>query len=248
MGHGAWELGVDSRMRAIIPFVALCSITACEKPGAPPAAAPPAAQPATQANTPDQPIASDSLAREKLADMRTAVPGARFELRYATTNNFTSAVLPGYGAAVPLLRREAAVALAKVEKELELRGFGLKVFDGYRPRRGTLGMVAWCEANKRVDLLDNGYIARRSRHNQGVAIDLTVVNFKSGYELDMGTPFDNFTDKAHTANAVGLQAANRRILGEAMTRAGFVNYADEWWHFFFEVTDPMPFDLPLEKW
>ena len=235
-------------MRAIILIALVCSTAACGKPASPPASAPPAIQQATQANTPDQPIAPDSVARAKLADLRTTVPGARFELRYATTNNFTSAVLPGYGAAVPLLRREAAVALARVEKELELRGYGLKVFDGYRPRRGTLGMVAWCEANKRVDLLDNGYIARRSRHNQGVAIDLTVVNLKSGRELDMGTPFDNFTDKAHTANAAGAQAANRRILGDAMTRAGFVNYVDEWWHFSFEVSDPVPFDLPLEQW
>ena len=203
---------------------------------------------ATQANTPDQPIASDSVARAKLADLRTAAPGVRFELRYATTNNFTAAVLPGYGAAVPLLRREAAVALAKVERDLERRGLALKVFDGYRPRRATLGMVAWCEANHRVDLLDNGYIARRSRHNQGVAIDLTVIEIATGHELDMGTPFDNFTDRAHTANATGVPATNRAILGDAMRRAGFVNYADEWWHFSFDVPDPMPFDLPLENW
>ena len=208
----------------------------------------PAASAAIQANTPDQPIASDSVARLTLADLRVAVAGARFELRYATTNNFTGAVLPGYGKAIPLLRREAAVALAAVEKELELRGYGLKVFDGYRPRRGTLGMVAWCEAHNRVDLLDNGYIARRSRHNQGVAIDLTVVDLRTGKELEMGTPFDDFTDKAHTANAAGQVAVNRRILGDAMRRAGFVNYVDEWWHFSFEVADPMPFDLALENW
>jgi D-alanyl-D-alanine dipeptidase len=176
------------------------------------------------------------------------VPGARFELRYATSNNFTSAVLPGYGAARPLLRREAAVALARVEHDLERQGYGLKVWDGYRPVRGTLGMVAWCEKNRRTDLLDQGYIARRSRHNQGVAIDLTVVELKSGRELEMGTPFDNFTDRAHTANATGIVATNRAVLGDAMRRAGFVNYVDEWWHFSFEVPDPMPFDLPLERW
>jgi len=222
---------------------------ACQRPS-PPAVAAQATQAsqATQANAPEQPTATDSVARLKLADLAVVVPGARFELRYATTNNFTGAVLPGYGAARPLLRREAAVALAGVERDLESRGMGLKVWDGYRPVRATLGMVQWCETNHRTDLLDSGYIARRSRHNQGVAIDLTVVDRASGRELDMGTPFDNFTARAHTANASGQQATNRRILGDAMRRAGFVNYVDEWWHFSFEVHDPMPFDLPLERW
>jgi D-alanyl-D-alanine dipeptidase len=203
---------------------------------------------ATQANAPEQPIAADSLARVKLADLAATIPGVRFELRYATTNNFTGAILPGYGAARPLLRREAAGALVRVERDLESKGMGLKVWDGYRPVRATLGMVDWCERNHRTDLLDSGYIARRSRHNQGVAIDLTVVDFKSGHELDMGTPFDNFTARAHTENASGQQAVNRRILGDAMRRAGFVNFVGEWWHFSFEVPDPMPFDLPLESW
>jgi D-alanyl-D-alanine dipeptidase len=203
---------------------------------------------ANQANAPVQPTASDSMARSKLVDLGTAVPNAHFELRYATANNFTGAVLPGYGAARPLLRREAATALAKVQAELEGKGLGLKVWDGYRPVRGTLGMVAWCERNHRTDLLDQGYIARRSRHNQGVAIDLTVIDLKTGAELPMGTSFDEFTERAHTANATGVEAANRAVLGDAMRRAGFVNYVDEWWHFSFDVPDPMPFDLSLERW
>ena len=203
---------------------------------------------ATQADAPELPIASDSVARTKLVDLTTAVPGALFELRYATTNNFTGTVLPGYAAARPLLRREAAARLAQVEKELEAKGLGLKVWDAYRPVRGTLAMVAWCEKNHRTDLLDQGYIARRSRHNQGVAIDLTVIDLATRGEFDMGTPFDEFTARAHTANAPAFQAANRAILGDAMRRAGFVNYVDEWWHFSFEVPDPMPFDIPLERW
>lgn len=203
---------------------------------------------ATQANAPVQPTAPDSLARLKLTDLAKVVPGIRSEIRYATTSNFTGAVLPGYGVARALLRREAATALAGVERDLEARGFGLKVWDGYRPVRATLAMVEWCERNHRTDLLDQGYIARRSRHNQGVAIDLTVVDLRTGRELDMGTPFDEFSARAHTANASGAQAVNRRILGDAMRRGGFVNYVDEWWHFSFDVPDPMPFDLPLEAW
>lgn len=233
-------------MSRFLPAALLIQLLACQTTSRPGTAA--QASQATQANAPAQPVAADSTARRKLADLAAVVPGARFELRYATSNNFTGAVLPGYGAARPLLRREAAIALANVERDLESKGMSLKVWDGYRPVRATLGMVDWCERNHRTDLLDSGYIARRSRHNQGVAIDLTVVDRASGRELDMGTPFDNFTARAHTANASGKQAANRRILGDAMRRAGFVNYVDEWWHFSFEVPDPMPFDLPLERW
>ncbi|HEY4320008.1 MAG TPA: M15 family metallopeptidase [Gemmatimonadales bacterium] len=205
------------------------------------------ANPATQANAVEQPVAADSLARGALADLRS-IPGLRFELRYATSVNFTGAVLPGYGAAVPLLRREAVRALGAVQRRLAARGLGLKVWDGYRPVRATLGMVAWCERNGRVDLLDSGYIARRSRHNQGVAIDLTVVNLATGRELPMGTGFDAFNARAHTANATGQEAANRALLGDAMRRAGFVNYVGEWWHFSFDVPDPVPYDLALERW
>jgi D-alanyl-D-alanine dipeptidase len=203
---------------------------------------------ATQANTPEQPVAPDSIARRQLVDLRRVVPGARFELHYPTPDNFTGAILPGYGAAVPLLRREAATALARVEHALQTRGLRLKVWDGYRPVRATLGMVAWCERHHRVDLLDSGYIARRSRHNQGVAIDLTVVDARTGRELPMGTGFDEFSQRAHTANASGAIAANRALLGAAMRRAGFVNFEGEWWHFSFEVPDPVPYDLPLEQW
>lgn len=64
----------------------------------------------------------------------------------------------------------------------------------------------------------------------------------------MGTGFDTFSAAAHTANAAGAVAAHRALLGDAMRRGGFVNYVDEWWHFSFDVRDPMPFDLPLENW
>lgn len=223
----------------------LVTVAGCRS--APAAVAPQLVQ-ATQPNAPPQAVAPDSVARRELADVHQVVPGARIELRYATTSNFTGAVLPGYGAARPLLRREAAVALARVERDLEAHGYALKIWDAYRPVRATLAMVAWCEAHGRTDLLDDGYIARRSRHNQGVAIDLTVVDRADGRELDMGTPFDNFTPRAHTANATGAEAAHRALLGDAMRRAGFVNYVDEWWHFTYEVRDPVPFDLALEQW
>jgi D-alanyl-D-alanine dipeptidase len=207
-----------------------------------------AAPQATQPNAAVQVIATDSLARRQLAAVAQVAPSIRQEVRYATRNNFTGEVLPGYGVAVVLLRREAAEALGRVQARLAAKGMGLKIWDGYRPVRATLAMVAWCERTGQTKLLDDGYIARRSRHNQGVAVDLTLVELGSGREFDMGTPFDEFSARSHTANATGAVAANRQLLVQAMAAEGFTNYVDEWWHFSFAVPDAVPYDLPLERW
>jgi D-alanyl-D-alanine dipeptidase len=153
----------------------------------------------------------------------------RVDARYAGANNFTGAPLPGYDAPRALLRREAAAALGRVQARLRTGGLGLLVFDGYRPVRATLAMVEWAERTGRVDLLNDGYIARRSRHNQGVAVDLTLVDPASGAQLDMGTPFDTFSEAAHTANASGRVLRYRQILVRVMESEGFANYEKEWW-------------------
>jgi D-alanyl-D-alanine dipeptidase len=199
-----------------------------------------------------QPIQADSLtvlpdavAESALVDVRSLDPAMMVELRYATTNNFTGAVLPGYGAQRALLRREAARALARVEARLRTGGLGLRIWDAYRPVRATAAMVAWAERVGRTDLLDQEYIARRSRHNLGVAVDLTLVDLVTGTELDLGTPFDTFTEAAHTANAAGRVLRYRQILVGAMESEGFQNYENEWWHFSYPLPGARPFDLPI---
>ena len=121
----------------------------------------------------------------------------------------------------------------------------IKIFDAYRPVRATLAMVDWTERANRSDLLKDGYIASRSRHNLGLAIDLTLIELATGTELEMGTPFDTFSAAAHTANASGVAATNRQTLKSAMEREGFVNYDQEWWHFSFSVPNPLRFDRPI---
>jgi D-alanyl-D-alanine dipeptidase len=103
-------------------------------------------------------------------------------------------------------------------------------------------MVDWTERVNRRDLLTDGYIASRSRHNLGLAIDLTLVDVMTGQELEMGTAFDTFSAAAHTANASGVAAVNRRRLKDAMESEGFKNYDQEWWHFSYEVPNPLRFD------
>ena len=190
-------------------------------------------------------IASDRAADSLLVDVRVLEPGIVVDMRYATANNFTGAPLPGYFANRAQLRSEAASALARVQRTVRERGLGLKVFDAYRPARATRAMVDWTERANRTDLLRDGYIASRSRHNLGVAVDLTLIELVSGRELDMGTAFDTFSEAAHTANASGQIAANRQLLKQAMEREGFTNYDKEWWHFSFTVPNPLRFDRPI---
>lgn len=188
------------------------------------------------------------MAESLLVDVRRVDSTIVVEARYAGVTNFTGHPLPGYEANRAFLRREAAAALGRVQQRLRPDGLGLKVFDGYRPIRATLAMMEWTERTGREDLLADGYIAVRSRHNLGLAVDLTLVRLADGQELAMGTPFDEFSAAAHTANATGAVQANRQRLVAAMEADGFRNYAQEWWHFSFEVPgEPVAFDVPISR-
>lgn len=196
-------------------------------------------------NTAETEVAPDAIADTLLVDVRSLDSTIVVDLRYATPNNFTGAPLPGYLANRAYLRREAAVALARVQRSLTRDGLGIKVFDAYRPVRATLAMVDWTARVNRPDLITEGYIASRSRHNLGFAIDLTLIDLSTGRELEMGTAFDTFSAAAHTANASGETAANRQKLKAAMEREGFLNYDQEWWHFSVNVPNALRFDRPV---
>ncbi len=214
-----------------------CAASVANRPA--PSSAPPV-------NTAETEVAPNSAADSLLSDVRTLDSTIVVEMRYATSNNFTGAPLPGYLANRAFLRREAAAALARVQKNLRAQQLGIKVFDAYRPVRATLSMVDWTERVHRTDLLKDGYIASRSRHNLGLAIDLTLVDLATGRELEMVTPFDTFSAAAHTANATGVAATNRQRLKAAMEREGFTNYDQEWWHFSYSVPNPLRFDRVIQ--
>jgi D-alanyl-D-alanine dipeptidase len=225
-------------MRKQFVFLQLAIAIACAAPQGRVAVAPPI-------NTSETEIAPDAVADTLLVNVQTLDRTIVVDLRYATPNNFTGAPLPGYEANHAYLRREAGAALVRVQRDLRSRGLALKIFDAYRPVRATLAMVDWTERVHRPDLLKDGYIAGRSRHNLGLAVDLTLVDLATGQELEMGTPFDTFSAAAHTANASGLAAVNRQKLKAAMEAEGFLNYDQEWWHYTFNVPAPLRFDLPI---
>ncbi len=182
---------------------------------------------------------------EGWVDLREVLPDARFDIRYHTPDNFTEAPLPGYGVPGAWMREEPARALAKVQAQLQAQGKSLLVYDAYRPLRGTLGMVAWAKRTDQVALLDGGYIARRSGHNRGNTIDLSVFDVESGEELDMGTAWDTLSEASHTRRATGKALENRMLLRELMHAEGFRNYFREWWHYTYGNDKGLPYrDVP----
>ncbi|MFN2637137.1 MAG: M15 family metallopeptidase, partial [Gemmatimonadaceae bacterium] len=205
-------------MRRLLVLLVLAFGSACAAPG-PPARGSVAAP--LPVNTAETAVAPDAMADSMLTDVRSLDSSIVVDMRYATRSNFTGEPLPGYLANRALLRKEAAIRLAGVQSDLRPQGLGLKVFDSYRPVRATLAMVDWTARVKRPDLLADGYIASRSRHNLGLAIDLSLIDLATGNELEMGTSFDTFSAAAHTANANGVAAVNRQRLKSAMERRGF---------------------------
>lgn len=147
------------------------------------------------------------------------------DIRYATTNNFTGKQV--YDDAKFFLRKEPAEKILEVQKELQLLGLGLKIFDGYRPL--SVQKKFW------EIMPDERYVAnpeKGSRHNRGAAVDLTLVD-KNGNEIPMPTPYDDFTEKA-SRDYMDLPAQiiiNRKFLEDLMKKYGFEGLPTEWWHF-----------------
>jgi D-alanyl-D-alanine dipeptidase len=165
------------------------------------------------------------------------------DVRYATTNNFMHQKL--YPVAKVFLRRPAAIALHDIERELAREGLGLKLFDGYRPYRVTVRM--WKPIRNPDFVADP---AKGSRHNRGAAVDLTLIDLRTGRELPMPTGYDAFTSKARQDfNDLPAEAvANRARLRDVMTRHGFDPLPSEWWHFDFRGWEKFELlDVPLEK-
>jgi D-alanyl-D-alanine dipeptidase len=190
------------------------------------------------------------------------IPGIKIDARYYAPNNFTGAPLPGYLAPKVLLLRQAADSLILVREYLNQQGYGLKVFDGYRPQKAVNAFVKWAQAPgyetkekyypdvPKDSLFPQGYIAKKSGHSRGSTVDLTLVLLSTGKELDMGTPFDYFGPESHPLSPLISEKArqNRLILRRTMVAFGFKPLHTEWWHFTLN-DEPYPdtyFDFDIE--
>jgi D-alanyl-D-alanine dipeptidase len=171
-------------------------------------------------------------------------PGIRVESAYGSDRNLTGRPLPGYCRPWAYLLGSAAQDLAKVQRRVRRAGHGLLVLDAYRPARASRALVRWARGSGRSDLVGT-YIAKRSRHNLGSAVDLTLVRLRDGRRLRMGTGYDHLGPRAHTLAARGRALRNRLALQGAMERHGFSGYWREWWHFEHRVQGTVQLDLTL---
>ena len=171
-------------------------------------------------------VERDSL--QAMIELKSLIPAVQYELRYASKNNFTGQRLYPKNTHTTYLRRKPAMALAKVAEELKEKGLGIKIWDAYRPYRTT---VRFWEL-----IHDERFVANPSKgsgHNRGTSVDLTLVDLKSGKELEMPTPFDDFSPAAfHGAlNIDDFRIKNRALLKSTMEKYGFVPLETEWWHY-----------------
>jgi D-alanyl-D-alanine dipeptidase len=228
--------------------LAILALAACESatPTAPTAPAELAA-----AAAPAAVIARDAFAFE---DAGAVIPGLVVEMRYFGSENFVGRRIAGYEAPICLLTQEAVRSLAAVQERLNSLGLGLKVFDCYRPKRAVDDFVRWARTPTdqgrkaafypNVDkwrLFELGYIAERSGHSRGSTLDVTMVNMRTGAEVDMGSPYDLFDPVSWPASTAVSRAAqaNRMLLQDTMIKAGFRPLKEEWWHFTLE-DEPYP--------
>lgn len=174
----------------------------------------------------------------ELVELHRLMPSIRYDLRYATRHNFTRQRMYPAGTKICFLRKPAALALQRVEAQLRPLGLGLKIYDAYRPFAVT---VKFWEL-----IQDERYVAnpaKGSGHNRGIAVDLTIIRLKDGAEIDMGTDYDDFSDKAHHS-FIQLASAvleNRKLLRSLMLQEGFVLLETEWWH--YSLPDPEKYPL-----
>jgi D-alanyl-D-alanine dipeptidase len=183
----------------------------------------------------------------RMVNLTKMIPGLVIDLRYAGKNNFMSRAMYKKNLSYTFLRLPAARALAAVQSELASKGLGLKIYDAYRPYSVTVEF--WNLVH------DERYVAnpaKGSGHNRGIAADLTIINLKSGKELDMGTGFDNFTDSAHHSfkQFPDSVLANRELLKTTMEKYGFHLFETEWWHYFWgdaEGFDVLDLDFKVLK-
>lgn len=188
------------------------------------------------------PVDPAATATPDLVDLARFDPRLRLDIRYATPANFMGRVL--YPVARAVAQRPVAEALAKVQTRAEAEGYGLLVFDAYRPWRITRMMWDETPPDKREFVANP---ATGSRHNRGCSIDLSL--HRGGIEVTMPSPYDDFTPAAYRSNSAAPPEALRlsRLLEEWMVAEGFVPLANEWWHYDWAEWRRYPvMDVPLE--
>jgi zinc D-Ala-D-Ala dipeptidase len=174
------------------------------------------------------PAESGEFRQSDLVDLATLDPRIKLDIRYATSDNFLST--PVYSSARAFLQRPAAEALLRAHRELVKQGYGLVIFDAYRPWYVTKIFWEATPPDKHEFVADP---AQGSRHNRGCAVDLSLYDLKSGQEIEMTGVYDEMSPRSYPDYTGGTeqQRAHRELLRYAMQQQGFTVYPSEWWHY-----------------
>lgn len=186
-------------------------------------------------------ISTDKSDFQKVSDV---VYDAAYDIRYYSNNNFTGHRIKGYKAPIAYMTKESLKALSMAADDLRKQGYRLLIWDTYRPQKAVDDFVEWINNPnnqgdktfypklKKLQLLEGQYIMAKSGHSRGSTVDLTIIK-KDGSFVDMGGTFDLFSEISHPdyKKITRTQKRNRKILRDAMFKAGFEGIDSEWWHF-----------------
>ena len=191
------------------------------------------------------PVEPGPFRETELVELTVLDPTIRLDVKYATNDNFVGR--PVYREARAFLQRPAAEALVRAHRKLAEKGFGLVIFDGYRPWAVTKAFWDATPDDKKVFVADP---RRGSRHNRGCSVDVTLYDRATGKTADLGGAYDEFGPRSYVTWEGGTkeQLERRETLRGALEREGFFVYPWEWWHFDFKDWSAYPIlDVPFEK-
>lgn len=191
-------------------------------------------------------------------------PDVIVEMRYYSEYNFVGKRIRGYEEPVALVTRETALALKKASEDVALRGYRLKIWDAYRPQTAVDHFIEWAKDfsdvkmqqyfypdQEKANLFVYGFIASRSSHSRGSAVDVTLYDVRNGYDVDMGGTFDYFGERSYPdyPDLTEQQKMHRDFLRIVMNKYGLKGISTEWWHFIL-VDEPYPnryFNFPVKR-
>jgi zinc D-Ala-D-Ala dipeptidase len=195
--------------------------------------------------------------------VQDSVPDIATDLIFYSSSNFTGTRVDGYNANRAILTKKAIRSLKDVQTELKEFNLGIKIIDAYKPVKGTRYLVTWIENPDNVglshiffpkisreEIISRGYLAKKSGHSRGSALDITLISLDDNMEIDMGSICGLFDEisRLRYPNLSSQQRANRLLLYQVMKNNGFESYEKEWWHYQL-LDEPFPdqyFDFDIK--
>lgn len=196
-------------------------------------------------NAQGPPVEAGPFRTPELVELVKLDPTIKLDIRYATKNNFLGK--PVYKQSRAFLQRPAAEALVRANQLLRKQGYGLVIFDGYRPWAVTKAFWDATPIDRKIFVADP---AKGSRHNRGSAVDLSLFDLKTGELVKMPGEYDEMTERSHINYECATPEAKRlrEMLRAAMEAEGFAVYEPEWWHYDFKDWKEYPIlDIKFSK-